>query len=104
LTIWTILKLTRRDNFKLRHCDFPRQDGHATTWVAAPPPPPGVEGEGLLLAPLQTPLARVVALPDADQSPEALVGLAPGVPVEAQFARRLAENGCRVLVPTLIDR
>ncbi len=65
---------------------------------------PGVEGEGLLLAPLQPPLARVVALPDADQSPEALVGLTPGVPAEAQFARRLAKNGCLVLVPTLIDR
>ena len=33
-----------------------------------------------------------------------LVGLAPGVPEEAQFARRLAENGCRVIVPVLIDR
>ena len=31
-----------------------------------------------------------------------LVGLAPGVPEQAQFARRLAENSCRVLVPTLI--
>ena len=36
LTIWTILKLTRRYNFKLRHGDFARQDGHATTGVAAP--------------------------------------------------------------------
>ena len=26
------------------------------------------------------------------------------MPTESQFARRLAENGCRVLVPTLIDR
>jgi dienelactone hydrolase len=33
-----------------------------------------------------------------------LAGLTPGVPPEAQFARRLAENGCRVLVPLLIDR
>jgi dienelactone hydrolase len=64
----------------------------------------GVEGEGLLLQPVQTPVARVVALPDADQSPESLVGLAPGIPAEAQFARRLAENGCLVVVPTLIDR
>ena len=31
-------------------------------------------------------------------------GLADGVPAESQFARRLAENGCRVLVPTLISR
>jgi dienelactone hydrolase len=33
-----------------------------------------------------------------------LVGLSKGVPREAQFARRLAENGCRVIVPALIDR
>ena len=64
----------------------------------------GVDGEGLLLEPLRPPVARVVALPDADCSPEALAGLAPGLPVKAQFARRLAENGCLVLVPTLMDR
>ena len=33
-----------------------------------------------------------------------LAGLAPGVEPAAQFARRLAENGCQVLVPVLIDR
>ena len=49
-------------------------------------------------------MANVVAIPDADWTPEMLVGLAPGVPKESQFARRLAENGCRVLVPALIDR
>ena len=64
----------------------------------------GVDGEGLLLEPAGTPVARVVALPDADWSPENLVGLAAGIPAEAQFARRLAENGCLVLVPTLINR
>ena len=63
-----------------------------------------LEGEGLLLEPLATTVARVVAVPDADCSPEALVGLAPGVPPAAQFARRLAENGCQVIVPMLIDR
>jgi dienelactone hydrolase len=64
----------------------------------------GVTAEGLLLEPEHTPLARVVALPDADWSPEMLAGLAPGVDSAAQFARRLAENGCQVLVPVLIDR
>ena len=64
----------------------------------------GVDAEGLMLEPVGNPLARVVALPDADWSPEMLVGLAEGVPSGAQFARRLAENGCLVLVPTLIDR
>jgi dienelactone hydrolase len=33
-----------------------------------------------------------------------LVGLAPGLSAPEQFAGRLAQNGCRVLVPTLIDR
>lgn len=33
-----------------------------------------------------------------------LVGLAPGVPPAAQFARRLVENGCQVVVPLVINR
>lgn len=65
---------------------------------------PGVEGEGLLLEPTGKVAAQVVALPDADQTPEQLVGLAPGVAPEAQFARILAEAGCRVVVPVLINR
>jgi dienelactone hydrolase len=64
----------------------------------------GVTAEGLLLQPDQPPKARIVAIPDADWSPEMLAGLAPGVDPVAQFARRLAENGCQVLVPVLIDR
>lgn len=64
-----------------------------------------VWGEGLLLAPKSgRPTANVVALPDADQTPEQLCGLAPGVAVESQFARRLAEQGCRVIVPTPVSR
>ncbi|SRR5579875_551794 len=66
---------------------------------------PSVDGEGLLLEPKgKIAVAQVVALPDADWTPEMLVGLTPGVPKESQYARRLAENGCRVLVPVLIDR
>jgi dienelactone hydrolase len=64
----------------------------------------GVHGEGLLLQPDGPPVARIVAIPDADWTPEMLVGLTPGVPSPAQFARRLAESGCQVVVPTLIDR
>ena len=64
----------------------------------------GIFGEGLLLEPDGAPVARVVALPDADQTPEMLAGLEPGLPTPAQFARRLAENGCQVIIPTLIDR
>src|SRR5258706_2739765 len=64
----------------------------------------GVFGEGLWLRPKISPLARVIAAPDADQTPEMLTGLAPGLAPERQFARRLAENGYEVLVPVLIDR
>jgi len=64
-----------------------------------------VHGEGLLLVPAGgKTVASVVALPDADQVPEMIAGMAEGVPAESQFARRLAESGCRVLVPVLIDR
>jgi dienelactone hydrolase len=65
---------------------------------------PGVHGEGLLLEPIERPKAVAVALPDADWTPEQLVGLAPGVERESQFARRLAEDGYRVIVPMLINR
>jgi len=64
----------------------------------------GVHGEGLLLQPDGRPAARIVAIPDADWTPEMLVGLTLGVPPAAQFARRLAELGCQVVIPTLIDR
>ncbi len=91
----------------------------------------GVDADGLLLEPKGKPVACVVAIPDADWTPEMIAGLAPGpkeqfrrgevdakdplsAPVfdgfwdtrwgMAQFARMLAENGCRVLVPALINR
>ena len=51
-----------------------------------------VYGEGLLLVPSGNALADVVALPDADQTPEMLAGLVPGVPAESQFARRLGRE------------
>ncbi|MGO8748399.1 MAG: dienelactone hydrolase family protein [Thermoguttaceae bacterium] len=65
---------------------------------------PGVTGEGLLAEPKLPSLAHVVALPDADQTPEQLLGLSPGIPVGSQFARVLAANRFRVLVPVLISR
>ena len=63
-----------------------------------------VHGEGLLLSPKGETLARVVAIPDADQTPEMIAGLVPGAPRASQFARRLAESGCVVVVPSLINR
>ena len=64
----------------------------------------GVHGEGLLLRPQKPPAAWVVAIPDAEHTPDMLAGLAAGLPASRQFARRLAENGCGVIVPTLINR
>ena len=64
-----------------------------------------LDAEGLLLKPTgRDPIANVVAIPDADQNPESLAGLDNGTAPEAQFARRLAEAGCQVLVPTMINR
>jgi dienelactone hydrolase len=65
---------------------------------------PGVNGEGLLLEPKGKAKACAVAIPDADWTPEQLGGVAPGVPRESQYARRLAEDGYRVIVPTLLNR
>ena len=63
-----------------------------------------IYGEGLLLKPKSKPLANIIAIPDADQTPEQLVGLSSGIPAVSQFARHLAENGYQVLVPVLISR
>lgn len=64
----------------------------------------GVFAEGLLLTPRQAPRARVVALPDADWTPEMFSGLAPGVDPASFLPHSLASAGCQVLVPVLIDR
>ena len=76
-----------------------------TVFVVRWPVLEGVYGEGLLLEPNGgNAKANVIALPDADQTPEMIAGLSDGVAPEAQFARKLAERGCRVVVPVLIDR
>jgi dienelactone hydrolase len=64
----------------------------------------GVTGEGLLLEPKQPTRGYIIALPDADQTPEQIAGLARGVDQELRFARNLASLGFTVIVPTLIDR
>ncbi|WP_435009156.1 alpha/beta hydrolase family protein [Tundrisphaera lichenicola] len=62
----------------------------------------GVEAEGLLIEPGGEVRASMVAVPDGSSSPEALAGLAPGA--GSGLALRLARQGCRVLIPTLLDR
>lgn len=70
----------------------------AVRWRALP----GINAEGLLLKPRGKIRARVVAIPDADETPEMIAGLADGS--THAFARNLVENGCLVLIPTIIDR
>ncbi|HEY7154218.1 MAG TPA: dienelactone hydrolase family protein [Gemmataceae bacterium] len=82
--------IAEKDNYRIYQVRWPVLDG--------------VWGEGLLLEPKGEPVAQIIALPDADQTPEQLAGLAPGVANEAQFARRFVENGFQVVVPALVDR
>ncbi|HOD51376.1 MAG TPA: hypothetical protein PKJ78_15155 [Candidatus Hydrogenedentes bacterium] len=73
---------------------------HAVRWSVLE----GVRGEGLLLRPGGTPKAFMVALGDCAWTPEMLAGLTDELPAEAQYARRLGESGCMVVIPALLDR
>jgi dienelactone hydrolase len=73
-------------------------------WQVRWPVLAGVTGEGLLLEPAAAPVGHLVVLPDADETPEQVGGLAPGLSPEFQTARRFAEHGFRVIVPVLISR
>ena len=65
----------------------------------------GMTAEGLLVEPTSgTPAASLVVVPDAGQTPEQIVGLAPGLTPNRQFARLLAESRCELVIPTLIQR
>lgn len=64
---------------------------------------PGVDAEGLLVEPRGVVKAQIIALPEADWTPEAVTGVTTttdGVP----YGLALAESGCRVLIPTIINR
>lgn len=85
-------------------------DVYTIRWPVISHPHPNIGdatiyGEGLLLVPTKgKPLADIVAIPHCDQTPEQLAGLEKGIPLESQFARLLAQSGCRVIVPMLIGR
>jgi dienelactone hydrolase len=70
---------------------------HAVRW----PVLEAVSAEGLWLQPKTAPIARVVAIPDADWTPEMICGIGD---CDTRFAADLAACGCEVLVPTLINR
>lgn len=64
-----------------------------------------VSGEGLLFEPRGTEVrGNVVVIPDAGQIPESLMGWSGDLPDDLQLGRRLAERGCRVVIPVTIDR
>lgn len=62
--------------------------------------------EGLWVEPkdAQNVKANLVVLPDADQTPEQIMGLVEGVPEKMQLGRLLAEANHRLLIPTLLSR
>jgi dienelactone hydrolase len=62
---------------------------YAVRWPALE----GISAEGLLFEPKGRVVARVVAIPDADQLPE-----------QFRISQELAGSGCQVLSPVLIDR
>lgn len=61
-------------------------------------------GEGLLIEPKQKPVANIVFLPDADQTPEDTCGLTDKLTPDRQIGRILAEQKLRVLIPVLVNR
>ena len=64
----------------------------------------GVWGEGLLVSPEKTAIAAAIVIPDADQTPEQLLGMVEGVPADSQIVRQLIANNVEVLIPTLVSR
>jgi len=60
----------------------------------------GVHAEGLWIKPRHAVISKIVLVPDADQTPEMLCGLG----TNSNPAGTLAELGCEVLIPTLINR
>jgi dienelactone hydrolase len=63
-----------------------------------------VTGEGLRIYTDARDGPTVIVIPDADQTPEQLAGLLPGVPFESRVVRRLGDSGCEVIVLSLINR
>lgn len=63
-----------------------------------------LRGHGLLVQPKLPPRAHIIWIPDADQTPEQLLGLAPGAESTSAALRRFAESGCEIVVPETIRR
>ena len=69
---------------------------------------PGTWGEGLMIerssADERTGAVTYIVLPDSDQNAEQLLGLEEGVDVSQQYARNLANQGFRVIIPSTLSR
>lgn len=61
----------------------------------------GIDAEGYFLQPAGPAVARIIAIPDADWTPEQICGLTDD---PFHYAADLAASGCEVLVPTLVSR
>ena len=64
----------------------------------------GVWGEGLLVQPRGIPSGYLVVVPDADQLPEQVIGLAEWCGPGSGMGRQLAERGFMMVIPTLVNR
>ncbi|MFY8199509.1 MAG: dienelactone hydrolase family protein [Pirellula staleyi] len=61
-------------------------------------------GEGLFVQQRVKANGMCVVIPDADQTPEQLLGLADGINVGKQIAMQLANQGFDLLIPTIVSR
>ncbi len=73
---------------------------HRVRWPALE----GLHGDGLMIQPVAAPVAHIVVLPTQIKRLRCYVDCSRGVAKSSQIARRLAEAGCQVFIPTLIDR
>lgn len=85
---------------KVKIAEAPTYDIYAIRWNVLPK----IDGEGLLLEPKEKILGQVIAIPDADETPEQLAGFDKVISNHRHIARLLAERNIRVLVPSLINR
>lgn len=105
LTFWVVLPGTS-DTDAIGFAEFTGGISVPARW----PVLEGINAEGLLICPANLNKDNVkgfiIALPDADWTPEDFCGLGEKYPVpkSAQLALRLAKQGYLVLVPTMISR
>ncbi len=62
----------------------------------------GLQGEGLLIEQKGKPIAQIIAIPAPDITPESFCGLTNDK--STLMGKVLADLGCRVIIPTIIDR